>query len=113
MRHRRSPLFALFCAFFLLAAQMAAYVHATGHLATDVATLSTAATPAHDSGDGDTHSCATCIAFAALGAAPPAFVAPLSEPDATSIAAPPRAAASAAGRPTSPYIARAPPVVLL
>ena len=113
MRHHHSPLFALFCAFFLLAAQLAAYAHATSHLATG-GVQSAAQTPAHDNGDGDnSHSCVTCIAFAALDAAPPAFQTPLNEPDGAALAAPPRATASTAGRAISPSTARAPPRLLL
>jgi hypothetical protein len=110
---RRHPFFLIVCALFLLGAQQASFVHCIGHIGADIRAVSV-----HwGSGDGDDRNtpsgeCGTCIAFAALNAAPPAFIPAIAEAQTTAIAFQETSPADLPARCAPSYTARAPPVLL-
>ncbi len=110
---RRHPFFLIVCALLLFSAQQASFVHAIGHIGADIG----AATVAAESGDSKDKNapsgeCTTCIAFAALNAAPPAFIPALAEAQDAAIAFHEPLRADLPARFAASYPARAPPVLL-
>ena len=110
---RRHTFFLVVCALFLFGAQQASFVHAIGHIGAD---LRAASVPA-DSGDGKdknapSSECTTCIAFAALNAAPPALMPTVAEAQAAAIIFHEPSRADAPAHFAASYPARAPPVLL-
>lgn len=113
MRRRPSPLIVVVCALFLLGTQQAAYAHWISHIGAAIHTGS-----ARDSGDSSDHGDAlshagtSCAAFAALAAAPPAFVAQIPLARITASPFPNISPVYLPARSRSPYTACAPPAVL-
>jgi len=110
---RRHPFFLIVCALFLFGAQQVSFVHAIGHVGAD---MRAASVPA-DSGDSKDKNappgeCTTCIAFAALNAAPPAFMPAVAEAQAAAIAVHEPSRADVPARFAASYPARAPPILL-
>ena len=110
---RRHPFFLIVCALILFGAQQASFVHAIGHIAADIRAASAAA-ESGDSKDKNAPSgeCTTCLAFAALHAAPPALMPAVAEAQDAAITFHEVARADLPARFAASYPARAPPVLL-
>ena len=110
---RRHPFFLIVCALILFGAQQASFVHAIGHIGADIR----AATVPVESGDSKDKNapsgeCTTCLAFAALNAAPPAFMPALAEAQDAAVTLHEPLRADLAARFAASYPARAPPALL-
>jgi len=111
MTARLRPLLALLCTLCLLGAQQAAYAHWIGHVGIAIGATAPDNGTGNDS-DARGNACNSCTAFAALAAAPPAFVAPLAVAQAVAIPATETCSVYVPARPAPPYASRAPPAVL-
>jgi len=109
MSRRTSALIAIVCALLVLGAQQFAFAHWIGHSG---AVTSAVSTHGSDNGNEPAHSCETCVALAALTAAPPAFVALIGVVPAAAIPFSDIPLPEVPARSALPYGARAPPAVL-
>jgi hypothetical protein len=110
---RRRTFFLIACALLLLAAQQASFVHGIGHIAAD---MRAASVPAYNDDSNDKNApsgeCTTCIAFAAINAAPPASIPAMAAVQSTALAFRESPPAEVPARCAPSYTARAPPVLL-
>jgi hypothetical protein len=105
--HRLRLIVAIFFALSLLGAQQAAYAHVLGHIG-----CASETTAASDGNKAPHDPCMACTAFAALAAAPPAFIAPMALVHGAPIPSPDLPTAYLPSRPAPPYASRAPPALL-
>ena len=109
MRARSSPLIAILYALFLLGAQQAAFAHWISHIGS-AAGAAAQYGDQDNHGDAPGHSCNVCVAYAALAAAPPSFVAPSAVSQTTAEPVPESTYRHVPARPAPPYASRAPPL---